>query len=100
MSVVVTIKLTADAAKAEAFAASNADFIRGISQEGKRRGAIHHRFVANGNEIMVIDEWDSAENFQKFFTEVTDIGQVMAAIGATGAPEVTIWQPLDMKDAF
>ncbi len=100
MSVFVTVRVAADPAKAEAYAAANAAFIQGISQEGKRRGAIHHRFFATDGEMMVFDEWESAEAFQKFFSENTDIPAVMAAAGATGAPEIKIWRVADMKDEF
>jgi hypothetical protein len=100
MSVIITVRMSADPAKAAAFAAENVDLIRSISQDGKRQGAIHHRFVAREGEVMVIDEWDSAESFQRFFSGNADIPNVMAASGATGAPEVTVWEPLDMKDEF
>ena len=38
---------------------------------------------------MVIDEWETAEQFQNFFDRNPKIAQVMTSIGMTGAPEIS-----------
>lgn len=35
---------------------------------GKAAGAIHHRFGIGDGFVAVIDEWESVEHFQKFFS--------------------------------
>ena len=73
-----------------------------INARASENGAIHHRFLASadGTEIMVVDEWESAEAFQKFFESSPEVGQIMAETGVTSEPEVTFWHEIDTIDRF
>jgi hypothetical protein len=44
---------------------------------------------------MVIDEWETAEQFQSFFDGNPKVAEVMASIGATGPPEITLFGSID-----
>ncbi|HWD96277.1 MAG TPA: hypothetical protein VG246_07650 [Acidimicrobiales bacterium] len=44
---------------------------------------------------MVIDEWETAEQFQGFFDRNPDVAQVMTSIGMTGAPEISVYGSID-----
>jgi heme-degrading monooxygenase HmoA len=100
MSVIVQLRAKGDPAALEKYAAANADQMKRIANEGKKSGAAHHLFAAGKGEIVVIDEWDSLESFQKFFQGQSEIPQMMAAAGITGEPEITSYRVLDTKDAF
>ena len=68
--------------------------------EGHPHGLISHRFYASGDELLVVDEWESKEGFQAFFAEATEIPGMMAEVGVTTEPEVTFWRRLDTHDAY
>jgi len=41
---------------------------------------------------MVIDEWETAKQFQSFFDGNPKVADVMASIGMTGPPEITVFR--------
>jgi heme-degrading monooxygenase HmoA len=90
----------ADGAAFEKVASDNADTIRGISDRAKGRGAIHHAFFEGDGEVVVVDEWDSAESFKAFFEdEGPNIGPLMAQLGAQPADPV-FYRKLSSGDDF
>jgi heme-degrading monooxygenase HmoA len=100
MSVIVTLRLKADAGKLEAWAEANPDAMAGILEQAKHHGVMAHRFYANdGDEVMVIDEWPDAESFNAFFGSAREqIGPMMGAADVQGEPEVNFWHELDTHD--
>jgi len=102
MSVIVTLRLKADASKLEAWAHANPEAMAGILEQAKQHGAIAHRFYGNdGDDLMVLDEWPDAESFHAFFGSTQDaIGPMMAAGDAQGEPEVNFWHELDTHDQY
>jgi hypothetical protein len=56
--------------------------------------------VAGKGELIVIDEWDTAEHFQSFFAANPKIGDVMGSIGMNGAPTITIYDSIDGPGTF
>jgi heme-degrading monooxygenase HmoA len=96
MSVVVTIRIpVADVAKAIEELHANAEFLDEISKSVRGAGMLHHRFVAGARELMVIDEWESSEQFQSFFEGNPKVAEVMSSIGMTGAPEISVFGSID-----
>jgi hypothetical protein len=96
--------LPIEGADAEAFqrvADAHGDDMKAISARGKAAGAIHHAFYANDDgKVFVVDEWDTPENFQKFFeAEGPNIGPLMAEAGATPAAPQFL-RKLDTADEF
>jgi quinol monooxygenase YgiN len=73
-----------------------------IAERAKAAGCLHHRFLASeeGDTVVVVDEWDSKEAFQKFFEEGEDVRAMMGSAGVTEPPKVTFWRPLDTPDQF
>ena len=100
MSVFVTLKVAADRAKLEEIMRANPERVDKINSEAKNMGAIHHKFLASNGTIMVLDEWDAPESFQKFFENSTEVADIMKEVGASSAPEITIWEKLDTRDEF
>jgi heme-degrading monooxygenase HmoA len=96
MSVTVTVRFpVSDVAKAIEGLHSNAKFLEEISESTRGAGLLHHRFVSGDGELMVIDEWETAEQFQSFFDGNPKVAEVMASIGATGPPEITLFGSID-----
>jgi quinol monooxygenase YgiN len=102
MSVIVTLRAKADAAKIEAFAAADPSRMQAIVAKARQHGLIAHRFYATDDgEIMVLDEWPDAESFQAFFAEAQDeIGPMMAGADTQGEPQVRFWRELNTHDQF
>jgi hypothetical protein len=96
MSVTVTIHFpVSDVAKAIEGLHSNAKFLEEITESTRGAGMLHHRFVSGDGELMVIDEWETAEQFQSFFDGNPKVAEVMASIGMTGPPEITVFGSID-----
>lgn len=100
MSVVVTLKIAGDSNRAREFFANSGDRIMPIAEEAKRLGAIHHQFAIGDGFVLVIDEWETADQFMGFFQSQAEIPGIMRDAGATGEPEITIAEKLDTADSF
>jgi hypothetical protein len=101
MSVIVTIRVSADPASFEQHLRDQADAIGRTRELAKRHGAIAHRWYAGDGEMLVADEWPDTESFQTFFAEAQpEIGPFLEAAGVTAPPEVRFWRVLDTADAF
>jgi heme-degrading monooxygenase HmoA len=101
VSVYVSLRIKADRSKFEELANGEwNDRLLQIAQRGKSMGAIHHRFATTDGEIVVIDEWESREQFERFFNESTDIAEFMQAVGVQSQPEISFLEPLSVGDEF
>jgi heme-degrading monooxygenase HmoA len=101
MSVIVMIRLDADPTKFEEFAAANPDQMKAIADRAVGRGVIAHRFLGNqdAGQTMVVDEWESAEQFLAFFEETgPEIGAMMGQAGVTSEPKPEFWRVLETHD--
>ena len=102
MSVIVTIEfpgLQADKFM-EAFQ-RDPERMKRISEDGRSQGAIHHSLTANADEILVVvDEWDSRENFDRFFATQEEIKGVMSDFEPSGPPIIRSYRVLDTSDRF
>jgi hypothetical protein len=100
VSVFMVLRAQADPNAFEDYANANAELMVRIADAGKAGGAIRHAFAAGDGEILVIDEWPSAEAFQAFFDSQTEIPRMMQEAGVQGAPQISIYRKLDTPDAF
>ena len=102
MSVLVTLRIAGDAKSIEQGRTSDPDRLKQVSDRAKSKGALGHTFYAStdGNGVLVVDEWESAEAFQQFFGESQEIAQMMGEAGVTSQPEATFWNELDTPDKF
>jgi hypothetical protein len=48
-----------------------------------------------GGELVVIDEWETAEQFQNFFEDNAKVAKVTELVGVTGPPAVAIYNGFD-----
>jgi putative drug exporter of the RND superfamily len=102
MSVIMMLRVTADAKRLQEIVDGDEARWRAINTRAKELGATHHRFLASpdGTEIIVLDEWESPEAFQKFFESSPEIPAIMAEVGVTSEPVITFWHPVDTADTF
>jgi hypothetical protein len=100
MSVVMILRVKADAAALETFAGANAELMKGIADAGRAAGATRHCFAAGDGDVLVIDEWPDEATFQKFFESQPDIPRIMQAAGAQGAPQISFYRKLNTPDEF
>ena len=98
MSVLMTLRVRGNAQALEERAAGNPAGMQAILAKAIPHGLISHSFYASGDEVMVVDEWESEEGFQRFFAEATEIPAMMAEVGVTSEPEVTFWRKLETHD--
>jgi len=50
-----------------------------ISEDGRRQGAIHHLIAASDDgTVVVVDEWDSRENCERFLANQEEIKAAMS----------------------
>lgn len=99
MSVVITVVIPGDTDQFRNWIATDIDNIVAISQKGKEQGAIHHQFAIGDGQVLVVDEWDTAEHFEAFFAQ-PEIAEAMAAGGAQGPPTITVYEAVDSADKF
>jgi len=50
--------------------------------------------------VVVMDEWESQEAFEKFFNGNKDVEKVMSDMGVQSEPEIHFYRPLDTGDQF
>ena len=100
MSVLVIGKFKGDIAKFRASLTERAAEYASIAERAKAAGGIHHRFGVGDGYIVVSDEWESAEAFEKFFANP----ELMAFIGSVGAapepPEMVVAEAVASPDQY
>lgn len=100
MSVLMTLRVHGDAQALEDRAAANPAGMQAILEKAIPHGLISHRFYASGDELLVVDEWETEEGFKRFFAEATEIPGLMADVGVTSEPEVKFWRKLESRDDY
>src|SRR2546422_10860190 len=90
----------ANLAQAKEALASNAALLDEITEESKQIGALHHQFLESGGELLVLDEWESAEAFNRFFQTNTKVPTVMQNAGVQGEPTFEFLTPVDAAGTF
>jgi quinol monooxygenase YgiN len=100
MSVLVIGKFQADTAKFRKALTDRADEFAKIADTSRSAGAIHHRFGIGDGIVVLVDEWESVEQFQQFFAN-PDLQAFIGSIGATPAPpEITVTEAIASSDQF
>jgi hypothetical protein len=68
-------------------------------ERGQAAGALHHRFAVGDGFVLVVDEWESVEQYERFIGELQAEG-VFADAGAQGEPQVTIAEAITTADQY
>jgi hypothetical protein len=101
MSILVIGKFQADTATFRQALTDRADEFRKISDSARAGGGLHHRFGIGDGFVVIVDEWETPEQFQQFFGHP----ELQAFIGSVGAdptapPEITISEAVASPDQF
>jgi quinol monooxygenase YgiN len=100
MSVLITAKFQGDTAQFRQALADRADDLARFAGLSRPAGAIHHRFGVGDGFILVVDEWETVEQFQQFMAN-PDLQAFIGQMGAVPAPpEVTITDAVASPDQF
>lgn len=100
MSVLVIAKFQGDVARFRQALTDHAGDFAKMAENGRMSGGIHHRFAVGDGFVVVVDEWETAGHFEKFFTD-PDVQALIAAAGAApGPPEITIAEAITSPDQY
>ena len=101
MSAIVTVKLSGDTNVFTNALKERADEFREIGGRARDAGALHHQFGVGDGYVLVVDEWESAEAFEKFFGD-PELMQFIGSVGAdsSAAPQITVGESVDSSDKF
>jgi quinol monooxygenase YgiN len=101
MSFVISLKVPCDTAVFQKALDERADEIKAVADKARAQGCLHHRFGIGEGFVHVVDEWETVEGFQSFFTEPS-MQEFIATIGADTSvqPEMTVSQAISSPDQF
>ena len=100
MSVLITGKFQGDTAKFRQALVDRAGEFAKIADAARAEGAIHHRFGIGDGFVLILDEWETVEHFQRFFGH-PDLQAFIVSVGAAPAPpEVTVTDAITSPDQF
>jgi hypothetical protein len=100
MSVMIGLRIKVDPARFLEVANGDTERLVAISNKAKGMGALAHRFYGGDGEVLVVDEWESKEQFLEFFGSTPQIGEMMGEAGVTEQPTPLFWTELDTPDKF
>jgi hypothetical protein len=100
MSVLIIGKFQGDTAKFRQSLTERADEFAKIAEESKTVGALHHRFGIGDGYVIIVDEWESVEQFQAFMAN-PDLQAFIGSVGgAPVPPEVIVAEAITSPDEF
>jgi hypothetical protein len=89
MSVLIIGKFPGDTAVFKKVLTDRADELVAVSEQARAAGSIHHRFGVGDGFVILVDEWESPQQFEQFFGR-PDIQALVGEMGASGPPEITV----------
>ena len=100
MSVLIIGKFQGDTAKFRQSMEERGDEFAKIAEESKGVGALHHRFGIGDGYVVIVDEWESVEQFQSFMAN-PDLQAFIGSVGgAPVPPEVIVAEAVTSPDEF
>jgi hypothetical protein len=100
VSVLTTMRVEGDTDQFRSFLQSGAADLREIAEQARAAGCLHHRFGVGDGYVLVVDEWESPEHFQRFFEGNDKLAAVMRNAGARSEPELTFLEAVASPDQF
>jgi len=86
MSVLVIATISGDTAKFRQSLTERAGEYDKISADARTKGGIHHRFGIGDGVVVIVDEWETVEQFQQFFS-APELQAFVASVGGdTSSP--------------
>lgn len=101
MSVLITIKVGGDTDAFRKALTERSDEFQAISERSRTVGAIHHRFGVGDGYVLVVDEWESPQQFEAFFTD-PKLQQFIGEVGGDTStpPDITVTEAVVSADMF
>ena len=100
MSVLIIAKFQGDTAKFRQSLQERAGEFAKIAEASKAVGGLHHRFGVGDGYVLVVDEWESVEHFQKFMAD-PDLQAFIGSVGgAPVPPEMIVAEAITSPDQF
>lgn len=101
MSVLIVTKVAGDTARFRQSLTDRAGEYEKISADARGKGAIHHRFGVGNGYIVIVDEWETAEQFQQFFS-APELQAFVASVGGdtSSPPEVDVSERVPSSGEF
>ena len=101
MSVIVCGKVAGDTAKFQQAMIDRKDEFEAIAQRARSVGAIHHRFGFGDGYVLVVDEWESPQQFEAFFGD-PKLQEFIGSVGGDTStpPEFIIAEAVSSPDEF
>lgn len=99
MSVLIIGKFPGDTAVFKKAMTDRPDEMAGVAEQARAAGAIHHRFGVGDGFVVLVDEWESPQQFEQFFGRA-DIQALVGEMGASGPPDITIVEAVASPDQF
>jgi hypothetical protein len=100
MSVLVTARFEGDTDQFRRLLETAPERFAEIAPEAKAAGCLHHRFGIGEGFVLVVDEWESAEAFQTFFSTNEKIPAIVRDAGASGEPQIIFSEAISSPDQF
>jgi quinol monooxygenase YgiN len=102
MSVLVTVKMNGDTdAFVDAIKNRGDEFAAFGERARVESGAIHHRFGVGDGFVLVVDEWETAEQFETFFSDPKLQAFIATVGGDTSAPpDITVTEAIESADQY
>ena len=101
MSVLIVGKFPGDTEKFRQALVERADEFAKFGEMARGVGAVHHRFGIGDGYVLVVDEWETAQHFENFFSN-PDLQAFVAAIGGDpdSTPDVSVTEAVESADQF
>jgi hypothetical protein len=100
MSILVIGKFQGDTATFTQALADRAGEFEKIADMARSAGGIHHRFAVGDGFVVLVDEWETAGQFQQFFSN-PDLQAFIGSVGAAPAPpEIIIAEAITSPDQY
>ena len=100
MAVLVIGKFQADTAAFRQALTERAGEFEKIADRARTVGAVHHRFGIGDGFVTIVDEWETVEQFQQFFSD-PDLQAFIGSVGAApGPPDLTVCEAVSSSDQF
>ena len=100
MSVIVLARFRGDPAKFEDEARSRPEMFEALAAEAKRKGALHHRMAARDGEVISIDEWQTADDYNVIYPDEPAVVQFLNDAGLQEPPEVEYYVRIPLPGEF
>jgi quinol monooxygenase YgiN len=72
MSVLIVQRVPGDTMRFQAFMDENRELVEKLTNQAKAGGCLGHRFAVGAGEVVVVDEWESAAQFEAFISSPED----------------------------